>query len=34
VLDKGYRTADIAFEGDKVVGTMEMGDLIVEALEN
>ena len=32
VLDKGYRTADIAFEGDKVVGTMEMGDLIVEAL--
>ena len=34
VLDKGYRTADIAFEGDKVVGTMEMGDLIVEALES
>ena len=33
VLDKGYRTADIAFEGDKVVGTMEMGDLIVEELE-
>lgn len=34
VLDKGYRTADIAFEGDKVVGTLEMGDLIVEALES
>ena len=34
VLDKGYRTADIAFESDKVVGTMEMGDLIVEALES
>jgi 3-isopropylmalate dehydrogenase len=34
VLDKGYRTADIAFEGDRVVGTMEMGDLIVEALES
>ena len=34
VLDKGYRTADIAFEGDKVVGTMEMGDLIVDALES
>ena len=34
VLDKGYRTADIAFEGDKVVGTMEMGDLIVESLES
>ena len=34
VLDKGYRTADIAFEGDKVVGTMEMGDLIVQALES
>tara|TARA_B000000475_G_scaffold104280_1_gene84647 strand:+ start:316 stop:1389 length:1074 start_codon:yes stop_codon:yes gene_type:complete len=34
VLDKGYRTSDIAFEGDKVVGTMEMGDLIVEALES
>ena len=34
VLDKGYRTADIAFEGDKIVGTMEMGDLIVEALES
>jgi 3-isopropylmalate dehydrogenase len=34
VLDKGYRTADIAFEGDKVVGTMEMGDLILEALES
>ena len=34
VLDKGYRTADIAFEGEKIVGTMEMGDLIVEALES
>ena len=34
VLDKGYRTKDIAAAGDKVVGTEEMGDLIVEALES
>ncbi|SFV87347.1 3-isopropylmalate dehydrogenase [hydrothermal vent metagenome] len=32
VLDKGYRTQDIASEGDTVVGTNKMGDLIVEAL--
>lgn len=32
VLNKGYRTQDIATEGDTVVGTNEMGDLVVEAL--
>lgn len=31
-LNKGYRTQDIATEGDRVVGTNEMGDLVVEAL--
>ncbi len=34
VLDKGYRTKDISVVGDKVVGTEEMGDLIVMALES
>jgi len=34
VLDKGYRTKDIFAAGDKVVGTEEMGDLIVMALES
>ena len=34
VLDKGYRTKDISAVGDKVVGTEEMGDLIVMALES
>ena len=34
VLDKGYRTKDISASGDKVVGTEEMGDLIVMALES
>ena len=34
VLDKGYRTKDIFSAGDKVVGTEEMGDLIVMALES
>ena len=34
VLDKGYRTKDISAVGDKVVGTEEMGDLIVVALES
>ena len=33
VLDKGYRTKDIAADGDKVVGTEQMGDLVVEELE-
>jgi 3-isopropylmalate dehydrogenase len=33
VLDKGYRTKDIAFDGDKVVGTNQMGDLVVAELE-
>ena len=34
VLDKGYRTKDISAAGDKVVGTEEMGDLIVMSLES
>jgi len=33
VLDQGYRTKDIAAVGDKIVGTEEMGDLIVAAIE-
>jgi len=33
VLEHGYRTADIRQEGTKVVGTAEMGDLIVRELE-
>lgn len=32
VLDQGYRTQDIASNGDLVVGTRKMGDLVVEAL--
>lgn len=32
VLNKGYRTQDIATQGDTLVGTNEMGDLVVEAL--
>ncbi len=32
VLDQGYRTQDIAAEGDSVVGTSKMGDLVVGAL--
>jgi len=33
VLDQGYRTKDISAEGDTIVGTEAMGDLIVEAIE-
>jgi len=33
VLDKGYRTGDIASDGTKVVGTSEMGDLIKQEIE-
>jgi len=33
VLDQGYRTSDISSEGDKIVGTEGMGDLIVKAIE-
>ena len=33
VLDQGYRTKDIAAVGDKIVGTEEMGDLIVDSIE-
>ena len=29
VLDQGYRTGDIAAQGDTVIGTEEMGDLVV-----
>jgi hypothetical protein len=30
VLDQGYRTQDIAGDGNSVVGTSEMGDLVVK----
>jgi 3-isopropylmalate dehydrogenase len=33
VLEQGYRTRDIAQGGEKTVGTLEMGDLIVAAVE-
>ncbi len=33
VLERGYRTRDIAAAGAKVVGTREMGDLIVKEVE-
>ena len=33
VLDQGFRTRDIASDAEKVVGTEEMGDLVVQALE-
>jgi 3-isopropylmalate dehydrogenase len=32
VLDQGYRTGDIASSGTKIVGTKEMGDLVVQQL--
>ncbi len=32
VLDQGYRTGDLAQPGDKVLGTVEMGDKVIEAL--
>lgn len=34
VLDKGYRTIDIAGANDMVVGTNKMGDLVVECLDS
>lgn len=34
VLNQGYRTKDIAGDSQKVVGTEEMGDLVVKALES
>ena len=34
VLDQGFRTRDIASDVEKVVGTEEMGDLVVQALES
>jgi len=34
VLEQGHRTRDIAAAADKVVGTREMGDLIVRAVEH
>jgi 3-isopropylmalate dehydrogenase len=33
VLAEGYRTGDMARPGDTVIGTQEMGDRVVEALE-
>jgi len=33
VLNQGYRTSDISSKSDKIVGTEEMGDLIVKAIE-
>ncbi|MGE4273321.1 MAG: 3-isopropylmalate dehydrogenase [Desulfitobacterium sp.] len=32
VLEQGYRTGDLAQAGDKVVGTVEMGDAVLAAL--
>ena len=34
VLEKGYRTKDIAESGSKVVGTSAMGDLVAELVAN
>ena len=34
VLSKGFRTADIVSNGEKPIGTSEMGELILESLEN
>jgi 3-isopropylmalate dehydrogenase len=33
VLDRGARTADIAKPGEKVLGTSQMGDVVLEAVE-
>ena len=33
VLDEGYRTADIAQDGCRTIGTQEMGKAIVAALD-
>ena len=33
VLADGYRTPDIAKEGEAVIGTVKAGDLIVEAIQ-
>lgn len=33
VLDEGYRTGDIAKEGEKVIGTHQMGELIKKYLQ-
>ncbi|PYN97577.1 MAG: 3-isopropylmalate dehydrogenase [Candidatus Rokuibacteriota bacterium] len=34
VLEQGHRTGDIAARGEKAIGTKEMGDLIVRAVES
>ena len=34
VLDQGFRTRDISSDAEKVVGTEEMSDLVVKALES
>lgn len=33
VLEQGYRTRDLANAGDRVVGTVEMGDAVLKALD-
>lgn len=33
VLDQGYRTGDLAKPGDKILGTVEMGNAVLEALK-
>ena len=34
ILDDGYRTKDIHMENNKLISTQEMGDLVVEELNN
>ena len=34
ILDKGYRTKDIFTEKDKLISTQEMGNLVIEELNN
>jgi 3-isopropylmalate dehydrogenase len=34
VLDQGFRTGDIATDGDTVISTIEMGDAVVAALRS
>ena len=33
VLDEGYRTGDIMSPGNRLVGTTEMGDAVIAAIE-
>ena len=34
ILNNGYRTRDIFIENDKLISTQEMGDLVIEELDN